>query len=228
MEKRWQGARERRLEPGRRSLTASEAAAIIGVSVATIRGWADDGRLPSHRTVGGHRRFELEELLQWLEQRGAPTPRGVLPAPARVDVPRCPALARELSARVDSILARVESGYDEVVPTLVPPPPDGEMRRAATRFVRVVTGALETGNPSAFAGRAELAGYRGGLQGDRGGGVLALHTRLALAVLGEAEDAVSSGAVDEEYALPCLHAIIEHAQAAVGRGFRSASEAQPA
>jgi excisionase family DNA binding protein len=186
VEKRWQGARERRLEPGRRSLTASEAAAIIGVSVATIRGWADDGRLPSHRTVGGHRRFELEELLQWLEQRGAPTPRGV------------------------------------------PPPPDGEMRRAATRFVRVVTGALETGNPSAFAGRAELAGYRGGLQGDRGGGVLALHTRLALAVLGEAEDAVSSGAVDEEYALPCLHAIIEHAQAAVGRGFRSASEAQPA
>src|SRR5690349_7502047 len=144
VDKRWQGARERRLEPGRRSLTASEAAAIIGVSVATIRGWADDGRLPSHRTVGGHRRFELEELLQWLEQRGAPAPRGVLPAALRVEVPRCPQLARELSVRVDSILARVESGYDEAVPTLVPPPPDGEMRRAATRFVRVVAGALET------------------------------------------------------------------------------------
>ncbi|HWH13173.1 MAG TPA: helix-turn-helix domain-containing protein, partial [Miltoncostaeaceae bacterium] len=61
--------------PGRdlpRTLTASEAAALIGVSVATVRGWADSGLLPSHRTVGGHRRFELGQLRDWLAARGAP------------------------------------------------------------------------------------------------------------------------------------------------------------
>jgi excisionase family DNA binding protein len=223
-DKRWLGARERRLEPGRRSLTASEAAAIIGVSVATIRGWSDDGRLPSHRTAGGHRRFELEELMGWLEERGAPTPRGVLPAPARVEIPRCPELARELGGRMEAVIARVAAGYDPAVPTIVPPPSESDLRRAATRFVRVVGGALESGNPAAFAGRAEIAGFRGGLQGEGGGGVLTLHTRLSFALLGEAEAAIESGAVDEEYALPCLQAIIEHAQAAVERGLRSAQE----
>ena len=78
---------------GERTLTASEAAALIGVSVATVRGWADQGRLPSHRTVGGHRRFELEELREWLTDRGAPAPEprgGGPPPPARPPPPPHP------------------------------------------------------------------------------------------------------------------------------------------
>jgi hypothetical protein len=90
--------------------------------------------------------------------------------------------------------------------------------------VRVVTGALESGNPSAFAGRAEVAGYRGGLQGERGGGVLVENTRLAIAVLGEAEDAIASGSVTDDHAMECLLAVVDSAQAAVARGYGLASE----
>ena len=213
-----------RVEPGRRSLTASEAAAIIGVSVATVRGWADDGRLPSHRTVGGHRRFDIDELREWMDEIGAPAPRRFSIRPARTEIPKCPSLARELNARSDAVIERVLAGYDPMVPTITQVPGDAELRRAATRFVRVVTGALESGNPSAFAGRAEVAGYRGGLQGERGGGVLVENTRLAIAVLGEAEDAIASGVVTDDHAMECLLAVVDSAQAAVARGYGLASE----
>ena len=46
------------------------AAAIAGVSVSTLRRWADEGRLPSFRTPGGHRRFRIADVQQAL----APTP----------------------------------------------------------------------------------------------------------------------------------------------------------
>lgn len=213
-----------RVEPGRQSLTASEAAAIIGVSVATIRGWADDGRLPSHRTVGGHRRFDMDELRQWLDQHGAPVPRRFSIRQARTEIPACPTLARELNGRSDAIIRRVLEWYDPAVPTITQIPTESELRRAATRFVRVVTGALETGNPSAFSGRAEVAGYRGGLQGERGGGVLVEHTRLSLAVLREAEAAIEEGTVEEEHAMACLFSVIDTAQAAVARGYGLAAE----
>jgi excisionase family DNA binding protein len=40
----------------------SDAAAIAGVSVSTLRRWADEGRVPSYRTAGGHRRFRVADL----------------------------------------------------------------------------------------------------------------------------------------------------------------------
>ena len=44
----------------------AEAATLAGVAVSTLRRWADEGRVPSHRTQGGHRRFRLAELRQAL------------------------------------------------------------------------------------------------------------------------------------------------------------------
>jgi excisionase family DNA binding protein len=222
---RWSGARQRRLEPGRRSLTASEAAAVLGVSVATIRGWADQGRLPGHRTVGGHRRFELEELRDWLAEHGAPVPARLYPASPRPDLPPCPELARELDARAEAIADRVLAGYAAGVPTAHPMPPPSELRRTAARFARVVASALESGNPSSLAGRAELAGYRSGRQGD-GEAVFVEQTRLAVAVISEAEEAVREGAVREELALAALQSAIEHAQAAAARGLGAAVAAE--
>ena len=48
----------------------SGAAAIAGVSVSTLRRWADEGRLPSFRTPGGHRRFRVADVQRAL----APVP----------------------------------------------------------------------------------------------------------------------------------------------------------
>ena len=43
-------------------LTVANAAELFGVSVETIRRWADAGRLPSFRTLGGRRRFRWADV----------------------------------------------------------------------------------------------------------------------------------------------------------------------
>jgi excisionase family DNA binding protein len=220
----WPTGRAGRAGRGERTLTASEAAALIGVSVATVRGWADQGRLPSHRTVGGHRRFELEELREWLTNRGAPAPE-----PRRLrrhpqNVTPAPLLARELNMRTEAIVDRVLAGYDDRVDTPVPSPSAPAMRRLTVRFLRILTAGLESGRPGASLGRAELAGLRGGLQGAAGLGVLAEHTRVAIAVAMEAEEIRREGVTIEPGALPALYAVIDLAQTAVARGFEQAQD----
>ena len=52
----------------------SEAAGLLGVHPSTVRSWADSGKLPVHRTAGGHRRFirsEIETLRRGPEASGA-------------------------------------------------------------------------------------------------------------------------------------------------------------
>jgi excisionase family DNA binding protein len=44
------------------SLTISEAARYLGVSLSTVRRWSDAGALPSYRTPGGQRRFSRDQL----------------------------------------------------------------------------------------------------------------------------------------------------------------------
>jgi excisionase family DNA binding protein len=43
-------------------LSLGRASKLIGVNESTLRRWADDGRLRSFRTPGGHRRFAAQEL----------------------------------------------------------------------------------------------------------------------------------------------------------------------
>lgn len=50
----------------------SGAAAIAGVSQSTIRRWADEGRIASYRTAGGHRRFRVADLRQALTPTRGP------------------------------------------------------------------------------------------------------------------------------------------------------------
>jgi excisionase family DNA binding protein len=42
--------------------TSSQAAHYVGVSLATIRRWADAGYLSCYRTPGGQRRFSRDQL----------------------------------------------------------------------------------------------------------------------------------------------------------------------
>jgi len=50
-------------------LTLSEVAQLLGVHPSTVRIWANRGKIPVHRTRGGHRRFRRDELELWLMAR---------------------------------------------------------------------------------------------------------------------------------------------------------------
>jgi molybdopterin-binding protein len=49
------------------------AAAILGVSVDTLRRWEDEGRVRFTRTAGGHRLIDSDELRRVLRDRQNPT-----------------------------------------------------------------------------------------------------------------------------------------------------------
>lgn len=44
-------------------LSIRQAAELLGVSTKTIRRWEQEGKIKATRTVGGHRRFNITELL---------------------------------------------------------------------------------------------------------------------------------------------------------------------
>ena len=73
-------------------LSLTEASRILGVSGATLRRWADDGRVPVFTTPGGHRRFSRRSCTACSRRRGAsrPTLAHMGASPERI-APRLPA-----------------------------------------------------------------------------------------------------------------------------------------
>jgi putative resolvase len=45
------------------SLTPQEAADLLGVTVKTLHRWEADQKIKSTRTVGGHRRYDIADLI---------------------------------------------------------------------------------------------------------------------------------------------------------------------
>jgi len=79
--------------PQKEWLTLSEVAQILGVHPSTVRIWANQGKIPVHRTNGGHRRFRRSELELWMLSRD----------PSReVDIPRdfIQALLRQVGTQI--------------------------------------------------------------------------------------------------------------------------------
>jgi len=54
------------MNPSTLVFTSSQAARYLGVSLATVRRWADAGHLDYYRTPGGQRRFSREQLDQFI------------------------------------------------------------------------------------------------------------------------------------------------------------------
>lgn len=52
-----------------RWLTLKDASAFLGVHYTTVRNWADRGEIRVFRTPGGHRRFSVDDLRDFLEER---------------------------------------------------------------------------------------------------------------------------------------------------------------
>ncbi len=50
-------------------LNSDEAAQILGVNVSSIKRWTDSGDLGCQRTKGGHRRFSLDDLIQFSQKQ---------------------------------------------------------------------------------------------------------------------------------------------------------------
>ena len=58
-------------------VSTKRAMEMLGVGSTTVKRWADEGALPSSRTVGGHRRFrenDVQRLLERLHGRNKPKP----------------------------------------------------------------------------------------------------------------------------------------------------------
>ncbi|MDP9806572.1 excisionase family DNA binding protein [Trueperella bonasi] len=49
-------------------MTPAEVAALFRVDPKTVARWADSGKLPSVRTLGGHRRFPRKDVLATIQQ----------------------------------------------------------------------------------------------------------------------------------------------------------------
>jgi excisionase family DNA binding protein len=63
------------------AFTSSQAASYLGVSLATVRRWSDDGYLRGYRTPGGQRRFSRAQLDEFLRSLTGPAAdEGMLPA----------------------------------------------------------------------------------------------------------------------------------------------------
>jgi len=60
-------------------ITLQAASELLGVAASTVRRWADAGRLPMKRTLGGHRRFSRAAVLELAQSLGE---EGAAPAPA--------------------------------------------------------------------------------------------------------------------------------------------------
>src|SRR3954469_13945921 len=90
-----------------RLLTVSAAARLLGVSSSSLRAWAAAGRVPHVRTPGGHRRFELDELVRWRSEPGGapPAPQQRLQELVPTRVEAMPETSRALADAGDEVLA---------------------------------------------------------------------------------------------------------------------------
>jgi len=50
-------------------LTVHDVAKLAGVTPASVRVWANLGRLPAERTVSGTRLFRRADVTKWLRER---------------------------------------------------------------------------------------------------------------------------------------------------------------
>lgn len=55
-------------------LRIGQAAALLGVSLDTVRRWGDEGRLSLERSEGGQRRVALDDVRRLLDERRRPAP----------------------------------------------------------------------------------------------------------------------------------------------------------
>ena len=61
-------------------LSTLEVAHLIKVTETTVKRWADEGKIPCHKTLGGHRKFLMKDIIRLAEEHSYPLT-GVIGAP---------------------------------------------------------------------------------------------------------------------------------------------------
>ena len=84
----------------RQTLSTTEVARMLGVSVGSVKNWIDNGHLKAGRTPGGHRHVSAPDLTAFLERQGLPVPSELRPAPTKVLVVDGDPLFRQWTAEV--------------------------------------------------------------------------------------------------------------------------------
>lgn len=167
-------------------LSVSSAARALGVSPSTLRLWASEGRIPHVRTAGGHRRFDPEELKEWLARQPARPGRPPRRPNTSIDVrPTLAAALRAHSAQVSDAVEGLVEGPAETAYRRLPP---AERRNVVKAWVDALAEGFESGSLSDALDRAETYGRAHGLAGSSAevtlGGSLALERGMDLALAG--------------------------------------------
>jgi excisionase family DNA binding protein len=150
-------------------LSVSAAARLLGVSSSSLRAWAAAGRVPHVRTPGGHRRFDLDELVRWLAERGgsppAPAPRAQELVPTRIEA--MPALGTALRERAEDV---VDAFEEELAATrsIVATRASAGRRARVLGALASLADALDAGDLAECYGEAEWEGFRHGASGQPG------------------------------------------------------------
>ncbi len=139
-------------------LTLSEVAQILGVHPSTVRIWANQGKIPVHRTRGGHRRFRRDEIELWVmaskHQKG------------ELNIPHdfVQATLQQVRAHVDSGLIAQQPWYQKLSP---------EAREAYARggqmMLRSLWNVLISDDEEAIRVEARALGEENALNGRRNG-----------------------------------------------------------
>ena len=53
-------------------LSTQEVAGLINVTETTVKRWADEGKIPCHKTLGGHRKFLMKDIVRFAEENAYP------------------------------------------------------------------------------------------------------------------------------------------------------------
>lgn len=153
-------------------LSVSAAARMLGVSPSSLRAWAAAGEVPHVRTQGGHRRFDLDELVEWLADRGGAPPAAAARAPELVPtrLEASPELAAMLRGAVDAVAeefgAEVQRGRASAIRSI-------SVRTARARdALDALADGLAAGDLGACYRDAEWEGFRQGAAGLPGDAVI--------------------------------------------------------
>lgn len=68
----------------RRGLSTLEIAQMLGIAVASVAKWIDQGKLSAGRTPGGHRRVPVDELIKFLNLHRLPIPPELMSGPTKI------------------------------------------------------------------------------------------------------------------------------------------------